>query len=731
MANHFDQIGNPGEATPLFEKALERDPQLPTARVGVAYRKIHLKDLDGARDLLRFLERPGAGKVHSLQPLEYLATTLQQAGRHKEALEIFQHLIAEVPEVANDYQFRKLVSTSEKAVAKTTGQIEQRVERVLPSSQRSLMGVFNSKNSAYAPWERWTAWGTVAAIAITMISLFSNEYVRTHRVVTIIHDAQTPVSVSIDGGPEVPARRMSKLTLSEGMHRAKFTGAINDEVEFPVQSTFFQRFSNSPAWVLNPGCSSALCLETIHYAVNPRANEIEVFVGEPATYFAHVDYLFTEPPATLRLEKGSIEVTKTHLKTLTESPLLIISHVAKNGQMSKLVPYIEAQLKLSPDSSELHMWYLALCACSSQQYAIAQWRSSKIESGSDPFRWFGIAAIRASFSWTRAMLNWPRSTTRNCKKEPGNPALLYLRGRVSPNRHETESFMERAKAADPNLAWPWFASAFRAASDGDWKAALTSVEKARELKLADADLEQVRHTIRLGADDLAKLEAEYRGRLQSHHADPKLNDLSQLCEVLVAEQKPDLVMPEMESWIARMQPDQRDNAVLSHHVRQRIKFIHGVPGAAEQKNWTPIPMPNRQFVCIVLATLNRPSDATNDPKLAETLKDPDNALALSLAFSLADQTAEADTWRETAAGMLEDGDRDSQRIASLLRDSSPPTAEEIRELVTHPERKGLLLAVHWLSDFPNRNRYFPELARRLNVGRPMTYYLVKKAVEKS
>lgn len=727
LADHFDQIGNPGEATPLFEQAYERDPQLPAARIGVAFRRIHTNELDQARELLRFLEAPGAGKVHSLYPLEHLAKSLQAAGRHADALQIYQHLVTEIPSLANNYPFRKLVSTSEKALQQTKAIPQTKVpaDFALPSPQRSFWGIFSNKDNSYAPWQRNAAWGSVIAVAIAAICFASNEYTRTHRTVTIVHSAQTPVSVSIDGAPEIPARRMAKLTLSEGTHKAKFSGAITDEVEFTVQTSFFERFTRSPAWVLNPGCTSALCLETIHYAVVPQPNQIAVSIGESSSYFPHVDYLFTAPPDTLRLEKGTTEATKTHLRVLSEPPSSIVAYVAKSGSFEKVIPYVEAQLRLDPDSSEMHMWYLACALSQDQRERATAFLKSR------------LFQRPISIIWNRNYQNLMQSADGDqsvaaeydaeLQNDPDNAALLYLRGRASSNRAETESFMERAKTADPNLAWPWYSTAYRAVSDGNWNEAKISIDKARELKLPDNDLERIRHTIRLAADDLTAMENEYRNRLLSHTSNPDWNDLSQLCEVLVAAGKNEACMLQMDNWVAGFRVELRSSPQIAS-FRHMVRFIQGDLETLDRAMKVD-PNPDAAFRLHVLATLNRPAEAASDEKLADTLRQADHALALSLAFSLADQPAEADAWREKAAAALGHQDRDSRRISGMLRQATPPTADELREIITQPDRKALLLAV-LAQQFPEQKDEFSASARLLNVGRPLTYYLVQKAVEK-
>jgi len=69
LAAQLHQVSSFGESAKLDEAALKLQPDLPEARAGAAERKMVAGELDQALRLLDFLERPGAGQHHSLQPL--------------------------------------------------------------------------------------------------------------------------------------------------------------------------------------------------------------------------------------------------------------------------------------------------------------------------------------------------------------------------------------------------------------------------------------------------------------------------------------------------------------------------------------------------------------------------------------------------------------------------------------------------------------------------------------
>ena len=105
LASQLEHFAIYDEAPKLFEKGLALEPDMPEARVGVARWKMAAGDLAGARQLLDFLEAPGAGQHHALGPIDVLSGYYQRQGRHEEALELAQHLLRELPESRSAARF--------------------------------------------------------------------------------------------------------------------------------------------------------------------------------------------------------------------------------------------------------------------------------------------------------------------------------------------------------------------------------------------------------------------------------------------------------------------------------------------------------------------------------------------------------------------------------------------------------------------------------------------------
>ena len=116
------------------------------------------------------------------------------------------------------------------------------------------------------------------------------------------------------------------------------------------------------------------------------------------------------------------------------------------------------------------------------------------------------------------------------KAEPNNGRLLYLRGRIEPDFDARGRWYAQSEAAEPDLAWPWYASAVSAASQGNWPDCLRNIDKAAELKIDPLVLRGPRHEARMGVRDFDRLEQEYRADLASRPLDA--TSLIWLCDAL-------------------------------------------------------------------------------------------------------------------------------------------------------------------------------------------------------
>ena len=294
MAAQLQNTVASAESAKLFQEALDLDSTLPQARAGVAQQKMASGKLDEARKLLDFLMAPGAAERYSLAPLYSLTGSLQQAGRHDEALKIAQILLREIPTLKDDKSFRAIVTRSEKALA--------RPDSMVPKGRFSLLGMFRSQRtpSASSPPRssagRNLVIGTVAAILILVGLVGSNEFIRRHRTLHVLNATGQPAQVQVDSRPPVQISGMGQVIVEEGPHVVKVSGPLNETHNIPVASGYFERWLSQPVWLVNVGGEGVLAEITVVYSANGKPGERHLLVGEPFFYRKHVDYIFKSAP---------------------------------------------------------------------------------------------------------------------------------------------------------------------------------------------------------------------------------------------------------------------------------------------------------------------------------------------------------------------------------------------------------------------------------------------------
>jgi tetratricopeptide (TPR) repeat protein len=711
----MSEMGRFSEAVPLFEKALQLRPDLPEARVGAARDRMAHGKLDEARELLSFLEEPGAGQLHDLGPLEQLAGAYQQAGLHTQTLEICEHLLTEFPAAGEVHAFRRFVAVSEKALG--------RRESMLPKRSFSIRGLFDARSGRYAGWQRWAAVGTIVAVMVLMGLAITNEYRRRHRTVHVLNESGQTVQVTIDDQAPVQVARTTKLNLREGPHHVTVSGPITDELDIEVRTGYFDRWTEDPVWVINVGGGAALVHHTLYYARNPRPTDSRYLIGEPFVYFPHVDYVFEAPPQSMQVQSSTKEVIKTHLAHAGEPAYQLFQYAAATSDPELALRFAETRLLADPQDGPLLYSYTQAAESAGRDERAARFLKN------------GLWRRPISVPWHRAYQNLIDEVERETslttdydvqlKQDPKNARLLYLRGRASAEHAESVEYFQRSRDADPALPWPWFALAYSAASRGDWQESQSLVDKSFELGLEDSTVVPFRHLVRLGAGEAAAMEAEYRRQFATQAAGGDVRGLLALCEVLAVQGKAEEARGILAEWEARLPAAARSGEAVQT-CRQAVSYMLGdFEALAALSSAGQLPPELRLHV---LTATGQPAVAAQDAALAESLKDPFNALAMCLAFGVSGNQAESQVWNDRACAELDQRDGDCRRVAAILRDSRSPSPRQLDEIVLSPPQKALVLAAAAFR-FPAQKAEFAALARRLNVSRMPPYHLVHQATQ--
>ena len=535
LAAQLEEVSARDDAAPLHEALLRIMPDLPSARAGVAAKKMAEGRLDDARSLLSYLEVSGAGRKYSLEPLKTLAGRYQELGRHSEALKISETLLREDPALGQDRSFRSLVQNSEKSQGTS--------ESMLPRRKHSLRGLFGmGGGTGYSRWQTRTAlFGSLTLLAAAGL-LISNEYFRRNRSIHVANATGQQIQAQVDDGQPLTLNDLGRLVVSEGHHRVKLTGPVDETHEVDVQTRYLDRWLNKPVWVLNPGKEAVLEASTVYYALNARPPDQKLIVGQSFLFRPHVDYAFEPPPDHIKVKNKSTELTKSSLQVQRGQDVQAFDVTLENDRAEALA-FAERRLHRSPEQGELLKSYLDAATAADLPRMQAFLKS-------------GLGRRPVVMAWHRAYQAFSEFAghegelvalyDRFLTAEPANGSLLFLRGRIEPNWDQRDRLNRRSSEADPGLPWPWLALGMQAEAGAHWDEALRSFRKAQELKIPPDQISTVLQTARLGAGDAKGLAAELKAYLSSHPFE--VGTILSLAEALAASGEPEKIEPEITGW---------------------------------------------------------------------------------------------------------------------------------------------------------------------------------------
>lgn len=715
LAEHLDQTGGWPEATALYEQAFELKSDLPEVRGSLAWRRLHENKLDEAFDLLDFLCKPGAGQSFNLASLEHLAKAYHKAGNHERALEIFGHLLREIPAYSEQHAFRKLVTKSEQALHQHPS--------ILPEKTFSVRGLFDSKSGTHAPWVRWAVFGLIALFLFTVGMAGLNEYQRQHRTLHIVSAFAQPVSVSVDGGPAVVVTQRSEVPISEGKHQVQVTGPFNRKSEIEIRSGYWSRWTRSPVWTFNVGNVAALYSTKLHYAVNPTPSESIWLNDSELSYVPHVDYPFTQPPPSIQVE-GNKTVTKTHVGIKAIPPSTTFLSLRGLVDQDVVLAFAEGHLERNPNDALLLNVY-----GNDDQTGEVERVTAFLKAG--------LWKKPISVPWHRAWQH-QKSVAANeaaliaeydaqLEQAPDDASLLYLRGRVGSDRTDQLKFFRLANEKAPQLGWPLMALGYDAANRGAWDEAKGHCEKAVNTLRSDPSFRNLWHFVRMANGEAASVETEYRQQLQGQEYAEVMTAFFYLADSLAQQGKNDQIRPTARDFLTKLAGP--GSGELQVSFEPFLDYVSANFDGMRQRKETsnPTGQPGFQFQCLL--ALGEPDQATKLNDFDKIIDDWHERLGLSVAYSLAGNQAQADEWRTKACDKLkESGDADERRAAALLQNENPPSDNDLDEILLRINDTALLLTAA-AQRFPDRKTELNQRAARLNVSRLPPYLLVKKAVE--
>jgi len=719
FAEALAHFGKTAEAATHFERALALRPDLPAARIGVAYNRMDEGRLDEARRLLDFLESPGAAQLYSLSPLEDLALAYQKADRHDDALALFAKLQEALPQISNHKGFRSMVQKSEKALGRKTSQLPK---RQVGWRDRFSWFTRSRQPGSASPARLALVLGAILAIAGLGFAI-ANEYIRRNRTLHIVNSHSKPARVEIVGigGPRTVARHES-LVLPEGKYRAVVSGPVAEETEFEVRSDYFSRWFDDPAWILNVGGDAILVRSSVVYRSNPPPARVDILFGNRFEFVPEVTHPFIPLPESLQMKSGESR-TLVDLQFYDGTAENLLGYLADRDRPGRALDFAESWLRTHPDDESILNQYLDTA------------RRLKASARAGAYLEKSLAARPVRTAWHRAYQILHENAADHAgllarydaflAAAPQDSALLYLRGRIDSSPAVARGYFERSLQADPDNPFPLYGIAYAHLCAGDWADARPLLERGGELRPDDPRYGQSLVQVRIALGETTAVVAEATGRFWREPGNPL--HAFRLVQALAANGGDAAELRKICDAFeqAHSGPDKSEYRSVEAAIRRHTLYLLGdfasLAKAASGK--TPAERTQRAQALLEQGQLDEaakslPPASDDDDLVVESL-------VLSAAYRQAGNAAESDRWLARARQSLESGDEDSAQAAAWLADAPPRDASAAKAVTVPPRLKAALL-VAVIARHPELRGQLAPLAARLNIDRSFPYRFVER-----
>lgn len=454
----LEHVGESVAATECFEEAYNLEPDELAYKRAWGMTLAEQGQLNDARELLRDLE-PGQ-EAYDPSVMFFLASQCQSTGDHIQAVEIYGMVLEANPELAKNKDIRKLVLESERAIGAE--------ESILPRKGISKRAV-----------------GWTAGIAILIAAFVGYGFYKAqNRQLVVMNGGDGAMSVEIDGEKiDIPAVGKVVVSVAEGKHSFNVlipAGWADQKGTFVVETEFFDRYTNSPVFVLDPAKSTAYVKQELIYAVNPADSKMteKLYLGETFQKFDDINYLFKEFPDEVETKRSKI--LKTRLESWFGEPALVAQSLTDPSLTDQSTPqqkmnFAETHLRVTPNDPGLlqHYGYFTETPADYQRaYAFLKAGLDRRPIEVDWHREFQGISRRAKTE------NLVTRYDELLKANPDDSVALYLRGRIDPDIQRAAEYYDGAIKADETNFYAWYARTQLSVSLGDFANAKVQCQTA-------------------------------------------------------------------------------------------------------------------------------------------------------------------------------------------------------------------------------------------------------------
>jgi tetratricopeptide (TPR) repeat protein len=725
-----------------IERSLARDPDIQT-RLGAAYaffghseqaeaayaRSYQLTPDPEVGDLLAvlylrqgrpddaapFLEHIIDGQQRDRIGYVYLlAEGYQAAGRHEDALSLLERVAVAFPGIDKDAEFNKYRTISLKN--RSSG------KSIRSTNLRPLSARVIERRPLAVMIPRLIA--PALAVIAFCVYLFAAYSRGQSREVWFVNGLDRPYDIDVNGH-RVHLNPLAAVTtnLPEGDLNIK---SLDPSLPLPMQTCRVATpFSSRPflnrTFVVNPDRAAIVYDEETTYSSNSAHSSDDVdphhmYVGDLLYTFSDIDYPFQEFPQSLTVSDKTGELHKKKVAQWTRG-----SDLDRLGVVDH---------EIGQNAMGAYAKNLALCKPGDPQLVLV---ASAMLPPDEALNFLRpqLAARPVQVEWHRAYqglmerahpdVDLVADYRAQLQKDPENAALMYLLGRVVPDRVEELKLFGKSTQGPSPCPYGYFALSYDAMARADYAHALELARSALRLEPDNPQFQEGESDALLALGDYDALLVKRRAEEAKDPADERaaIGEAQLLALQGHADQARDVI----SGYVSRNSNSDnshemklfqsRGEAVIRYAVGDIPSFITAAQELPDD--------PMSRFEIAVAG--GKPDDAA--AALAETKSgSAEDELLVYIVANAAHQTDLAKERLQAAIDLYNKRDKESRLAAAWLSATTPPDPESVCAVNLLPSQKRVLLTAMGLRDPAHRDRYF-KAAGTFNFDRSSPYLTLK------
>jgi tetratricopeptide (TPR) repeat protein len=492
-----------------------------------------------------------------------------------------------------------------------------------------------------------------------------------------------------------------------------------------MSAGFFDRYSKSPVFVLNPGGAANLVWEQSTYSKAPVAGDHDWkwLIGKRFVSYPSIDYAFTEFPAQLQMKKSRETKTRIDVHSAQPENVLVIPSIDNEDKIA----FAESHLRDAPENGTLLKTYLGTAIINGQKDRAMAFLKAGIDRRPVIVEWHRMYQQFNRENDSEALLKQYRDLLQ---ADPTSAGLMYLLGRLERDREVSRELFNRSIKTDPQLFYPWYALAYQMESDADFVGARSALQKALQLDPENVEIQAQLFSVRFANREFSQLEAELRDEMQKNPtsmthcgrlmrvlaAQERLDDMSRLNELYRRDATPN-IPPELQATAFG------GLDFLSRYLRKDFDEI-----LAHADQAPPELVTSKYCALLELGRLEEAETAIKSLPDPFAINNAFHELCLSIAWRQRGNATRADFWRSLAGEHLVASDSDGKVIDNLLNHASTLTEVDIQQFTTTTNQKAIIL-VALAQKFPEQKQQLLALAKKLNFALDFPHHFIERAIE--